>query len=216
VNKSTIVSITRILTVIILSAVCIRAYPHLNQQSISVFIRDNSFMAPLLFIIICALKPVLFFVPSMGLTIVAGTLFGALWGTVYVAIGGAVSTVVGFYFARWLGRDWVEMVVKSNKTMSKLDAWSKRHGRNAVLLMRMCNMPWDIVSYWAGLAAVSFKDFYIASLIALLPTSFLYTYFGTQIFSPGNLGFSIALGIIIILGSLPYIVILRRKNTTDG
>jgi uncharacterized membrane protein YdjX (TVP38/TMEM64 family) len=213
VSKTTFVPIVKIVTLVILCSVCIAIYPDLNQQSMSAFIRQNSISAPLLFVIICALRPLLFFLPSMGLTIVAGTLFGALWGTIYVTIGGALSTMVGFYFARWLGRDWVQILVRSNKTMSHFDGWFKRHGKNAILFMRICNLPWDIVSYWAGLTDICFRDFYIASLIALLPFSFLYTYFGTQIFSPGTAGFIISLAVIIVMGSIPYIIIFRKSNT---
>lgn len=48
----------------------------------------------------------------MGLTVVAGMLFGTVWGTLYVVIGGAFSTLVGFYFARWLGRGVVEKLIE--------------------------------------------------------------------------------------------------------
>jgi uncharacterized membrane protein YdjX (TVP38/TMEM64 family) len=213
VSKTAVISIVKISTLMILCVVCISIYPWLNQQNISSFIARHSTGAPLVFIIICALRPLLFFLPSMGLTIVAGTLFGAWWGTIYVAIGGALSTLVGFYFARWLGRDWVQTLIRSNQPMRHLDAWFRQHGKNSILFMRFCNLPWDIVSYWAGLTGIAFRDFYLASLMALLPFSFLYTYFGTQIFTPGTPGFIISLAIIIVMGSLPYIIISTKKST---
>src|SRR5512143_3646187 len=97
-------SAVKILAIVAIVVACIFYYPYLTPQNITVFISHNSISAPLLFIIVCAVRPVLFFLPSMGLTIVAGVLFGALWGTVYVSVGGALSTAVGYYFARWIGR----------------------------------------------------------------------------------------------------------------
>ncbi len=214
-SKATVISTVRIVTLLAIGGLCAVLYPAISEDSLNAFIGRNGMCAPLVFIVICALRPVLFFLPSMGLTILAGTLFGALWGTIYVAIGGALSTVVGYHFARWFGRDWIEDLLRSSQRLRKMDAWSQRHGKHAVLFLRMCNMPWDMVSYWAGLTNIAFRDFYVASLITLLPISFLYTYFGTQVLTPGSAGFLISLAVIIIMGSLPYVINLRTKNTDD-
>jgi uncharacterized membrane protein YdjX (TVP38/TMEM64 family) len=147
----------------------------------------------------------------MGLTIVAGALFGTVLGTIYVVIGGALSTLVGFYFARWVGQNAVEWLVQRNRRIRQIEEWSKENGSKAVLLMRLSNVPWDVVSYWAGISGIRFRDFYIASLIPLVPVSFLYTYFGSKIFAPTSAGFIISLCIIILMGSLPYIKVPNIK-----
>jgi uncharacterized membrane protein YdjX (TVP38/TMEM64 family) len=208
-------TVVRIIALILLGCACIVLYPYLNQEYLSGFIDRNRIGAPLAFIAVCAFKPLLFFLPSLGLTIVAGTLFGALWGTIYVAIGGALSTLVGFFFAKWFGRDLIQPLLNNSKATKILDIWSKEYGKKAVLIMRLCNMPWDIVSYWAGLTDIPFKDFYVASLIALVPTSFLYTYFGTQLFTPMSIGFIVSLAMIIMMGSLPYVWKYVKKCTHE-
>jgi uncharacterized membrane protein YdjX (TVP38/TMEM64 family) len=199
------IGIIKLITVTLIIILCIQYYPHLSPQNISAFIKGNSISAPLIFIVICTIRPVLFFLPSMGLTIVAGVLFGAIWGTIYVAIGGAFSTMVGFYFARWLGRNTVERFARMNNRIRQMDEWAKQHGKSSVLSMRLFNVPWDMVSYWAGLSGIQFKEFYIASIIPLVPISFLYTYFGTQVFTPTSAGFIISLSIISIMGAMSYI-----------
>ncbi|MBI4683896.1 MAG: TVP38/TMEM64 family protein [Nitrospirae bacterium] len=209
------ISVVKFFTVAVIIILCVIFYPHLNPQNLSAFIKGNSIEAPLLFIGICAIRPILFFLPSLGLTVIGGLLFGAFRGTVYVAIGGALSTVVGFYFARWLGRNAVEKLMQKNDKIRQMEEWSQRHGKNAILLMRLFNLPWDMVSYWAGLSSIKFRDFYIASLIPLIPISFLYTYFGSKLFTPTSAGFVISLTIIFIIGSIPYIL-SRLKKRTDG
>lgn len=179
--------------------------PFQNPDDVKSFIRSFGAAAPIAFIIICILKPVIFFLPSLGLTIVAGTLFGPWYGAIYVAIGGAGSTVVGFYMTRWFGRKWIEQFLKGRERMLKVDENMEKAGFKTTLMFRLFSLPWDMVSYSAGLSRVKFMDFYIASLIALVPTSFIYTYFGSSIFNPLSPGFIISLSIIIILGSLPYI-----------
>ncbi len=196
------IKLTIVIAIIIL---CIKFYPYLSPQHINAFIERNITVAPFIFIALCVIRPVLFFLPSMGLTIVAGVLFGAVWGTIYVAVGGVFSTIVGFYFARWLGRDAIERYTRINSSLKRMDEWSREHGRKAVLSMRLFNLPWDIVSYWAGLSNIRFREFYTASMIPLVPISFLYTYFGSKIFTPSSAGFIISLSLMFIIGAMPHI-----------
>lgn len=198
-------TVIKILTVLGLIIACLVYYPYLNPEKITAFIEKNQVAAPLIFVLICAIRPLLFFLPSMGLTVVAGVLFGAVWGTVYVAIGGMISTAVGYFFARWLGREVIKKMTRFSKSLNRLDEWARQYGRNAVLSMRLFNIPWDVVSYWAGFTGVNFREFYIASMIPLVPISFLYTYFGSRVFHPQSAGFIIALSIMFLLGGLPYI-----------
>jgi uncharacterized membrane protein YdjX (TVP38/TMEM64 family) len=194
---------------------CMVYYPYLTPQNITAFIKANSVSAPIIFIAVCTVRPVLFFLPSMGLTIVAGILFGALYGTIYVSAGGALSTIVGFYFARWIGRDAVQKIVKKSNMLREIERRSREHGRNAVLYMRIFNLPWDMVSYWAGVSGIRFRDFYTASLIPLVPVSFLYTYFGSKIYTPASYGFIVSLAIMIIMGAVPYMHARWKKRTHE-
>ncbi len=200
------------ITILLVVIAGIVLYPYLNPEDIGSFVSKNRVLAPVIFILICAMRPILFYLPSMGLTIVAGIVFGLFWGTLYVAVGGALSTITGFYFARWIGRGMVERIVRHNRVIKQMEEWALNHGRNIVLYMRLFNLPWDLVSYWAGLSGVRFGEFYRASMIALLPISFLYTYFGTKVFNPLSAGFILSLLVIIMLGSMPHIAGRLRRD----
>ena len=180
--------------------------PGLSLEELKGFVRDYGVLAPLVFILICIGRPVLFFVPTLGLTIVAGTLFGPYYGTLYVAIGGAGSTIVAFAMARLWGRGSVERLIKDRKRLLKLDEKMIEKGFTTILMLRVFNVPWDIVSYSAGLSKVSFKDFYLASLIMLLPISFIYTYFGSTVTKPSSPEFIISLSVIGLLIAIPLII----------
>ncbi len=208
-------SVARLLALAAIAVLCVLFYPHLNAQSVSAFVRDNGVAAPVVFIVICAVRPILFFLPSMGLTVVAGVLFGTFWGTVYVVIGGALSTPVGFYAARWLGRDTVERLIEKSGMLRQMTQQGAGNRRNTVLYMRLVNVPWDLVSYWAGLSGLSFKDFYIASLVPLVPVSFLYTYFGSNVFRPLSAGFVVPLLIMLAMGAVPFVK-SRCKKRSNG
>lgn len=209
------ITVIKLITVITISIFCISLYPYLNPHKIGIFVKENRMAAPLIFILLTTVRPILFFLPSMGLTIVAGVLFGTVWGTVYVVIGGVFSTLVGFYFARWLGRGIVEKLIEKNKLLKGIEKRSRDYGKNAILYMRLFNLPWDVVSYWAGLSGITVKDFYIASMIPLVPVSFLYTYFGSHMFAPTSAGFIVSVSIMFIMGVIPYIQVRFMKKAHD-
>ncbi len=183
-------------------------YPYLKAGHIRTFLERNSTLAPVLFIIICALRPIIFYLPSAGLTIVAGLLFGLYRGTLYVCIGGALSTVTGYLFARWMGRGVVERMLSRNSFLARIERFSQQRGWRLVLYMRIFNLPWDMVSYWSGLTGIPFREFYLSSMLVIIPVSFLYTLFGANITRPMSVEFISSLVVIIGLGALPFI--LRR------
>ncbi len=187
--------------------------PGLSVKEVQEFIKGFGPLAPIIFIMICMGKPVLFFVPSFGLTIIAGTVFGPLYGTLYVALGGAGSTVVAFYLARIWGRRPMERIIRGKERLVRLDDRMARRGFTTIIMMRLFNLPWDLVSYSAGLSKMRFRDFYLASLIMLLPISFIYTYFGSTVTRPMSPEFIISLSVIGLLVGIPYAI--KRYRSTN-
>lgn len=190
--------------------------PGLGPAELKAMINDSGATGPLIFIVLCALKPILFFLPSLGLTVIAGTVFGPFYGTIYVAIGGAGSTAVAFYFARFFGRGSVEKLISGRKTLVEIDEKMATDGFKTVFMLRLFNIPWDLVSYSAGLSAIGFKEFYLSSLILLIPSSFIFTYFGSKIGDPLSPGFILALFLIVAMGSVPFIVKRVRRWQKTG
>jgi len=188
-------------------------FPYANSDEITKAVASAGAAGPLVFIAITVLKPVIFFLPSIGLTIVAGTLFGPVYGTIYVVIGGAGSTAVGFYTSRWLAGDRLRRFLASRKSIVRLDERMSGAGFRTTLMLRVFNLPWDMVSYAAGLSSMRFIDFYLASLAAIAPVSVIYVYFGSTVTHAGSAGFFIALALIFVTGALPHIYkrYFRRK-----
>ena len=178
------------------------------------FILDFGTIAPLVFILVCIVKPVLFFIPSAGLTIVAGLLFGPYWGTLCIVAGGAGSSAFAFYLARKVGRGRVKRFIKNKDRLLNMDMKMEDNGFKTVFMLRLFNVPWDIVSYSAGLSGIRFKDFYLGILVLLPPISFIYTYFGSSVGNPLSAKFVISLGVIIVLCGIPFMV-KKIKNSRN-
>lgn len=180
-------------------------FPYANAEEVTKAVASAGAAGPVVFIVITIIKPVIFFLPSLGLTIVAGTLFGPFYGTLYVVIGGAGSTVVGFYTSRWLAGERLRKFLASRKHLVSLDERMCNAGFRTTLMLRIFNLPWDVVSYAAGLSSMRFRDFYLASLIAIAPVSVVFVYFGSTVTRAGSAGFFIGLALIFVTGALPHI-----------
>ena len=180
-------------------------FPYTNAEEVTKAVASAGAAGPIVFIVITVFKPVIFFLPSLGLTIVAGTLFGPVYGTIYVVIGGAGSTIVGFYTSRWLAGERLRRFLSSRKHLVSLDERMCNAGFRTTLMLRIFNLPWDVVSYAAGLSSMRFRDFYLASLIAIAPVSVIFVYFGSTVTQAGSAGFFIALALIFVTGALPHI-----------
>ena len=179
------------------------------------FILDFGTIAPLVFILVCIVKPILFFIPTAGLTIIAGLLFGPYWGTLCIVAGGAGSSAFAFYLARKVGRERVKRFIKNKDRLLNMDMKMEDNGFKTVFMLRLFNVPWDIVSYSAGLSGIRFKDFYLGTLILLPPLSFIYTYFGSSVGNPVSTKFAISLGAIIVLCTLPFVVKKIRNSKKE-
>jgi len=203
-----VVSIQAVIKVLAIAGAAVAVwkwFPYTNPDEITKAVASAGAAGPLVFIAITVLKPVIFFLPSLGLTIVAGTLFGPVYGTIYVVIGGAGSTVVGFYTSRWLAGERLRKFLASRKSLMRLDERMTGHGFRTTLVLRVFNLPWDMVSYAAGLSSMRFVDFYLASLVAIAPVSVIYVYFGSTVTHAGSAGFFIGLALIFVTGALPHI-----------
>ena len=186
-------------------------FNNVSLEEIQYFIQGFGAIAPLVFILVCIVKPVLFFLPSAGLTIIAGLLFGPYWGTLCIVAGGAGSSAFAFHLARRVGRERIKRFIKNKNRLLNIDMKMKNNGFKTVFMLRLFNVPWDIVSYSAGLSGIRFKDFYLGTLVLLPPISFVYTYFGSSVGNPLSAKFAISLGVIIVLGGIPFLI-RRVKN----
>ncbi|MHC4606597.1 MAG: glycosyltransferase [Planctomycetota bacterium] len=174
-----------------------------DRERMQAAILGMGILAPLIFVALCTLKP-LVLVPFSGLAIVAGTVFGLLHGTLLVAAGGITGAVVGFYFARVYGRSLIERYI--SRRFPKAEEWMAREGWAAVLFLRLLNVPWDWVSYAAGLSKIRFRPFMLATLIAVLPIAFIGTFLGASIWSFPSAEFFLAFGVIIAFGTATFLV----------
>lgn len=134
--------------------------------------------APVVFGLIYAVA-VVFLVPGSALTLAAGALFGIGVGTIVVTIGANAGAAAAFWIARRLGRGAVEKRIRSDPRFEAIDRAVGAEGWKIVALLRLSPVvPFVFQNYLYGLTRIGFWPCSAATLVAMLPGTFLYTYIG--------------------------------------
>jgi len=118
-------------------------------------------------------------IPSELVLIAGGLAFGFPFGWIVGALGSIVAAVLGFYISRKGGRSLAIKLV-GEKGIRFADNWFNRWGAWAVLLGRFAPfIPFDAISYSAGLTTMKLKNFMIPTIIGTLPRALFYTSLGS-------------------------------------
>ena len=94
-------------------------------------------------------------------------------------LGAVGAAVVGFGFARWLGRDWVE-----SRIPQRLLAYEKRLERHPLLgvtLIRLVFFLWPPAHWMLGLSRVRFTPYLVGSALGFAPPMAAFTWLGKSI-----------------------------------
>jgi uncharacterized membrane protein YdjX (TVP38/TMEM64 family) len=135
------------------------------------------------------------FAPGAVLTLGAGALFGIFRGTIFVSVGSVLGAVLAFLIGRYLARDWVSRKVAGNPKFQAVSKAVAAQGWKIVLLTRLSPIfPFNLLNYAFSVTEVSLKDYFLASLIGMLPGTILYVSIGSLAGDLTRLGESRARG----------------------
>lgn len=118
-------------------------------------------------------------IPSELVLIAGGLAFAFPFGWIVGALGSIVAALISFYISKKGGRSLAIKLV-SEKGIRFADNWFNRWGSWAVLLGRFAPfIPFDAISYSAGLTTMKLKSFMIPTIIGTLPRTLFYTSLGS-------------------------------------
>jgi uncharacterized membrane protein YdjX (TVP38/TMEM64 family) len=185
----------------------------LRPEAIRDRLDDLGPWAPLVFVILMATAVVVSPVPSVPLDVAAGLAFGLVWGTVYTLVGAELGAIIAFAVARRLGRPRLARRLPT-AAMTRIDDLAARRGVRALLMMRLLPVfNFDWVSYAAGLTAISYPAFAIATFMGMVPPVIAIVAVGATLPSnpvlAGGIFAVLLLGVVIPL-ALPWIRHLKR------
>jgi len=117
-------------------------------------------------------------IPSEFILLCGGAAFGLIAGWLVGAMGSVVAASICFYISRKGGRP-VAIRFVSEGGMKFADNWFDRWGIWAVILGRLVPViPFDLISYSAGLTQMKFRSFVIPTVIGTFPRALFYAFLG--------------------------------------
>jgi len=204
------------LLIIIAGFFLIKYYPQwkivfTDPQKVRAVIESAGAWGPIVLVLLHMIQNVFFFIPGPFISIVGGYTFGVFWGSVYNIIGTMTGSCILFFLARKLGREYAEKRAGKNRAahFNKLFA---KYEKVAIFYSRV--MPifsGPIVTMLASLTRISFKNFFVYSLLGFIPRIFIMNLYGDEL-TKGITLTIIILTIILILMLVVSIFQERIRN----
>ena len=140
-----------------------------NVPKIKTWVESFGVIAPLIYVGLYLISTV-FFLPGFPVTVLAGFVFGPLWGVFYASIASIISVACAFLAARYVARDLVEGWVKDNAQFRKIDEQVEEQGWRILMFTRLVPLfPFNLQNYAYGLTSIRFSTFIFVSAIFMLP-----------------------------------------------
>lgn len=182
-----------------------QVFDNFSVERIETFVSGFGRFAPLAYIGLLALSIIVSQIPNVPLAIASGMLFGTLWGGIYSIIGGMLGAIACFYIARFLGVTFIKKVIGQIPCFS--ERCKEKHLVLLVFLSRLVPFfSFDLVSYCAGLTNIKAKTFFVATLLGMIPMTFLFTHLGGEIRIHSSVSLILNCIILIIFLLLPLLV----------
>ncbi|MCI8443051.1 MAG: TVP38/TMEM64 family protein [Provencibacterium sp.] len=194
-----------------------------GQQQLQSFVSGLGFAGWLIMLGLQILQIVVAVIPGEPIEILMGMLYGAWGGFFTCELGVLAGSLLVFFAVRLIGPPLVQAVFGEEKLKSY--AFLQNTGRLefvTFLLFFIPGTPKDILTYVAGLTAISPLRFLSIASFARIPSIFSSTYAGSTLakgdWRSGLIIFA-AVGIISLAGILLHkklMAKLHRKSPTNG
>ncbi len=178
-----------------------------------------SWWGPPAFVLFYALAGALDF-SGLVLTLVGGAVFGFPLGALLNSIGANLGANGAFWLARVLGRQGLRSLLGAR--LAHFDRVSLEQGPLWLFRFRLIPLvPFNVLNVAAGLSAMPWPGYAVATAAGMLPGNLVYTYFadalvagaaGSAHAALGRLG--VAAGLLLLLSLTPALA--RRLGRTEN
>lgn len=187
-----------------------------NIARLKFFILSFGFWAPLISIALMVAQSVVLFLPAFPIFVVNALAFGPLGGTLLSWSGAVLGSLTCFTIGKILGRPYVQRLV-NRAHLEAADHALRRHEKYVILFFGFIPLiSFDVISYAAGLTAISYAEFFLLVCVAQIPSALFYSLLVSKI-GQGTLNIYWAGAVILFLllgftGLLVRFFIRRRRG----
>jgi pyruvate/2-oxoglutarate dehydrogenase complex dihydrolipoamide dehydrogenase (E3) component/uncharacterized membrane protein YdjX (TVP38/TMEM64 family) len=141
------------------------------------------------------------------LSLVAGAIFGLLWGTVVVSFASSVGATLALLASRFVLRDWVQ--ARFSRQLQGINRGMEKEGAFYLFTLRLIPaVPFFVINLAMGLTPMPARTFYWVSQLGMLPATVVFVNAGTQLARIESLQGILSLqliGAFVLLGIFPLL-----------
>ena len=173
------------------------------------FIEQFGNCAPIIFLLLASILPIFMFPPGI-FSVIGGLLFGFKLGAVLTIIAAIIYTNIMFLISRYFARNKIENFLEKRLTLKQYNRIFGLNDNKLATFLIICRLipilPNSVVSYSYGLTRISFKHYFIANLIGLIPGRLIWLNFGSKLNNIWSLEFLMAAVLIVAFIGIGAIV----------
>ena len=173
------------------------------------FIEQFGDYAPIIFLLLASILPILLFPPGI-FSVIGGLLFGFTKGAILTIIAAIIYTNIMFLLSRYFARNKIENFLEKRLTLKQYNRIFGLNDNKLATFLVICRLipilPNSVVSYSYGLTRISFKHYFIANLIGLIPGRLIWLNFGSKLNNIWSLEFLMAAVLIVAFIGIGAIV----------
>lgn len=150
-------------------------------------------------------------IPAFFITFANAAIFGWQFGAFLSWTSSMAGAILCFYIARLLGRDVAEKFA-TKFALDEVEVFFDRYGKYTILIARLLPfVPFDPISYAAGLTSMSAWSFIWATGLGQLPATIIYSYIGGALTGSSK---TFVTGLFILF-AVSILVFLIKKIYTE-
>ncbi len=194
-----------------------------SHQDISAYVTAHRPFSMLLFFLLYILVTGLSLPGALVMTLIAGALFGLLWGTILVSFASSLGASMAFIISRTLLHDFVQQ--RYSKRLKIINEGVKKDGAYYLFTLRLIPLfPFFIINVVMALTPIRLATFYLVSQAGMLPGTLVYVNAGTQLSQIESLSGILSPDLLIafvLLALFPYLAkavigFINRRRVYKG
>lgn len=186
-----------------------RSLQFINPEHLPATLASVGGWGPVIYIAIISLSVVISQIPGAPLAIAAGAVWDPPIAGIYTVIGGFSGALIAYGLGRRIGQPIIKAL--TGKTLSFATDQGEGDLGWMIFVTRLLPIfSFDLVSYGAGVAGLSFPIYASATFLGMVPSTLLLTYLGDSLQLGG--GSLLALGGFFLVAFVGMPLLLHRFN----
>ena len=189
-------------------------FPEISRP-VAFWIQENvnqfGVLGPLAMVGVMVLATIFSPIPNSLFSLAIGATYGPFWGSILAIVGSVLASALAFFLSRKFGKEFVEKYIPHTHMIHD---FFKNNAFLTVFILRLIpSVSFDMISYGAGLTAMSFRTFIVATTLGIIPGTISIVLVGSGLTSENNLSWIgiIIYGILVVAG-----VVLSQRMHVSG